>query len=234
MAVDFGSPDQLASGPGTFDIVGVKLGMPVDEALKVLKAYNPKIQIGPQSGAFEILPDLEITAGYVADEVLKSNGTYDRYPTAPERFLLLTTTAPSKAYVWAIARYITYDAANNQPLASNFVESLKKKYGPPSLDKSSIYGSDLSWSLGQDGKPYAMRKKGICLWAENTSQFEQMATQMFNDVSNDISRGVPHGQAPDQYTAKNTASPACGDAAELRVLFVADRQGRLSSVTMGA
>ena len=100
-AVDFGSPDELASQQGTFEILGIKLGMPVDDALKALKAYDPKIRIGPQSGAFKILPDLKITLAYVADEKLNSNGNYDRYNTAPERFLLLTTTAPSKAYVGA-------------------------------------------------------------------------------------------------------------------------------------
>jgi hypothetical protein len=230
---DFGSPDELASQNGTFELLGIKLGMPVDDALNALKAYDSKLQIGPQSGAFNLLPDLKITPAYVADEIL-TRGTYDRDHTSPERFLLLTTTAPSKSYVWGIWRVLDYRGdAGKRPLASAFMESVKGKYGAPTSEES--YGSlrTYYWYVDKNGKPYHPPKKQSCPW-EVTESFDNYATRGFSFLSNWISRGVPDNLSPSKQTMDYVASPACGYAAKLKIRTSVDSEGRISGVEMFA
>lgn len=230
----FGDPDKLAAQKGTFEILGIKLGMPVDDALQALKAYDPKLQIAPQSGAFDVLPDLKITPAYVADEKLGAGGRYDRFDTAPERFLLLTTTAPSKPYVWGIWRVIHYPDSNKRPLAAAFIESVKKKYGTPTLTDAQKSGEgNYYWQLDGNGKPYPMKKNAECGWAV-PSGFDYVAPQAFSIGSDWIARGVPSNRPPSVQTIKEAASPACGYAAGLRIQMGVDQQGRLSYVEMVA
>jgi len=231
---DFGSPDELAGQQGTFEILGIKLGMPVDDALKALKAYNPKLQIGPQSGAFQLLPDLKITPAYVADEKLGVDGRYNRFETAPEHFLLLTTTAPSKAYVWCIWRIISYNDAGKRPLMSAFLESIKKKYGAPTLTDANNNGEGYYyWYRNKDGKPQSMPKNAGCSWAMNGA-FDSFAPQAFQIETGWITRGVPTNRSPTMQTIQEAASPGCDYAAGLRIQTVADQQGRVSSIEMVA
>lgn len=240
-AVMFAAPSVLAAGiapvaqlvnpPSKADILGIHTGTPTDQALKLLKAYDPKIQIAPFTGSFELKPDMKITALYDASEKLLSNGRLD--PSAHERFLLLSTPAPSKAYVFGIARWVDYQSdLSKAPLAASFVESIKKKYGTPTYeDKSASYDS-MSWFADADGKPHPMAKNSLCgldMDISGDNRFEDP-----NTYSSMISIGYQTWRStgdPNGY-ARALASPACGYATRLLAFVAMDDQGRVQRVQM--
>ena len=231
----FGSPDQIAGEKGTFDIIGVKLGEPADDAIKALKAYDPKLQIAPQSGAFNLLPNMTITPAYVADEKL-SDGRYRPDNTGNEVFMIAVTTAPGKAYVWAILRQVTYPDSTKSSLAANFVSGLEKKYGTATLkdigNGRSPYG-DLTWYIDKDGNPYPMQKHASCI-SDRKLSVAQDANQAFDHLSSLIARGRVVGHGTPSDVAREEASPACGYAARLSVSYTQDSEGRLKDFTMQA
>lgn len=231
----FGSPDQIAGEKGTFDMIGIKLGEPADNAIKALKAYNPKLQIAPQSGTFSLLPKMTITPAYVADEKLGS-GRYNPNDTGNEVFLIAVTTAPGKAYVWDILRQVVYTDSTKSSLAANFVSGLEKKYGAATLkdvgNGRSPYGN-LAWYIDQDGNPYPMRKRAACI-SDRRLSIGYDAAEAFNHLSDLIARGRFAGHGSPSAVAREEASPACGYAARLSVSYTQDSEGRLKGFSMEA
>ena len=57
---EFGTPEataKIAAKAGFLDVVGIKLGVPLKDALAAVKAYNPNIKMEPQHKLeFEALP----------------------------------------------------------------------------------------------------------------------------------------------------------------------------------
>ena len=120
------------------DVVGIRPGMPAQEAYNVLKSRNAKIQIGlgqtnvPALGEKPIVVEM---AALVTDA------------NAPEIITLWLTTPPSKQVVFAVGRQLEYD--QNKPLLqSTVLENLRKKYGPESAN--GMVGP--YWAFDEQGK----------------------------------------------------------------------------------
>jgi len=120
------------------DVVGIRPGMPAQEAYNLLKARNAKIQIGLGQTSVPALGEKPIVvemAALVADA------------TAPEIITLWLTTPPSKQVVFAVGRQLEYD--QNRPLLqSTVLENLRKKYGAESVN--TMVGP--YWAFDEQGK----------------------------------------------------------------------------------
>jgi len=233
---NFGNPaytDELAGRKGAVDIVGIQLGMPIGEAIKALKAYDPKIQIAPATGVFALKPDMKVTPLYKASESLTSDGDFDRSSNA-ERFLILTTTAPSKPYVWAIVRWINYPDRATSPLMANFTKDVIEKYGAPSNGADTNLTFSHRWYIGSNGEHYVPPKLLGC-----PSDIGILSNDKYTNkrtYSEMIQEGRLAYLAPGNHEAVTRVdnTPACNFDARITINAGSDEQGRLETVTMEA
>ena len=117
---------RIAASAGTLDVVGIKLGMPINDALAVLRAHNTDFQMQPPlSMRMELLPDVEFVLAAIADQTdPSSNG-------ASEHIEVAFTPWPSDTTVWGIKRLVSY-ARDSRPAVTNVIAALREKYGPES------------------------------------------------------------------------------------------------------
>lgn len=234
--VPYGDPayaTELAGGKGTVEIVGIRIGMPIDEAIKALKAYDPKIQIASATGAFALKPDMKVTPLYKASERLAPDGDFDRSSHA-ERFLILTTTAPSKPYVWAVVRWIDFPDRTASPLMKNFLKDVAEKYGAPATGGDTPQSFSHQWYVGKNGEHYLPPKLLGC-----PSDLPILSNAKYNNgrtYSEMIQQGRLGYLAPGNPKAVTSVdnTPACNYDVRLRVDAGSDEQGRLETVTMEA
>lgn len=131
-SADFGTPEataKIAAKAGFLDVVGVKLGLPVKEALAAVKAHNGNLRMEPQVKLeFEALP------GVVMTPVLASTKNVSQ-PSDPgaEYFGLLLTYAPNEAFVYGVWRDFWFTKQESRPPVDTIVTGLRKKYGPESV-----------------------------------------------------------------------------------------------------
>jgi hypothetical protein len=146
-----------------YDILGIKVGMTIQEALASLKAYNANFRLKPQTIKYDVIPN-PLTYGLwatspniytgdnpVYDKVYK-NASTDRLPPDSEQFYFLLAMPPSRPTVSKITRVIRW-SLNTAPLQDILVGDLMKKYGSPirdtGADKLTTNGSrDLVWIAG--------------------------------------------------------------------------------------
>jgi len=146
-----------------YDILGIKVGMTIQEALATLKAHNANFRLKPQTIKYDVIPN-PLTYGLwatspniytgdnpVYDKVYK-NASTDRLPPDSEQFYFLLAMPPSRPTISKITRFIRW-SLNTAPLQDTLVGDLTKKYGSPSrdtgADKLTSYGSrDLVWIDG--------------------------------------------------------------------------------------
>lgn len=136
---DFATPQRsakLAASAGFIDILGIKLGMPAETALSILKSDNPTAKItfnrtnDYESAWIENLPRTDPSRQFVSEIDLEPA----RMPG--DRINLGLTIPPSKQVVQAVARTSVLAA----PVAmANIVAGLRKKYGPETA------GPDFKW-----------------------------------------------------------------------------------------
>ena len=92
-----GTPEEtakLAAAAGKYDIAGMKLGMPLKEAMQTLKAHNPKLQMKKDTIKYDVL----------GGELL-----YGLTFTSPEeRFIFQLTMPPNPIVVSKLARTLTF------------------------------------------------------------------------------------------------------------------------------
>ncbi len=101
------------------DLVGIRPGMPAQEAYTILKARNPNIRISMGQAPIP---------GFGDKPVVTEMRAQVTDPSAPETITLWLTIPPTKQVVFAVGRLLEYDP--NQPLLrSKIIESLREKYG---------------------------------------------------------------------------------------------------------
>jgi hypothetical protein len=139
-----GTPEEtakLAAAAGKYDIAGMKLGMPLKEAMQTLKAHNPKLQMKKDTIKYDVL----------GGELL-----YGLTFTSPEeRFIFQLTMPPNPIVVSKLARTLTF-TKETAPTQQALVEGLIKKYGQPSYDNGPNQFNDtnlriINWLDDADG-----------------------------------------------------------------------------------
>lgn len=150
-ALLFAAPSQ-AAGAGTVDIVGLKVGMTIDEATRAIKAYNPDLQIQP--------PVRKVLQYRVGNETRKTE------PFVSYLFAVSGKKQKDEIYVYfsyppAEPRVVAIRRLHNNfdpPITrGNYLKALVEKYGQPDaaekekhVDESRRTDS-YQWHLG-DGK----------------------------------------------------------------------------------
>jgi hypothetical protein len=137
---DFGTTQRsarLAASAGFIDILGIKLGMPAETALSILKTNNPTARITFQrtsdyeSAWIQDLPRTDPSHQFVNEIDLEPA----RMPG--DRIRIGLSIPPSKQVVHSIER----TSALPTPVAIvNIVDGLRKKYGPETA------GPDFKWA----------------------------------------------------------------------------------------
>jgi len=170
-----------------YDIVGIRVGMPVQEALAALKAHSPNFRLKPESIRYDVVPD-PLTYGIwatspniyngdnpVYDKVYKGAST-ERLPTDSEQFYFLLAMPPSRPTVSKVTRFIRW-SLNTAPNQDTLASDLIKKYGPPSSDtgaeKFNSNGSrDMVWVDDSRGNRTSGQDAATCLSGDRiTFQF---------------------------------------------------------------
>jgi hypothetical protein len=126
-------PETMGSLP---DILGIRPGMPAQQAYELLKAHGPKDKI--VVGEFPI-------RGVSEKPVPTAMAVTFQGANPPEFVVLLLTPPPGKQVVWSMSR--TFEIDKNKPLlASNVVAGLRQKYGPE-VDERTHY-----WAFDEKGR----------------------------------------------------------------------------------
>lgn len=130
LSSDFATPERsanLTASAGFLEVLGIKLGMPAETALSILKSNNPTARItfqrtnDYQTAWIENLPRTDPSRQFVSEIDLEPA----RMPG--DRINIGLTIPPSKQVVQGIARTTVLSA----PVAvANIVAGLRKKYGP--------------------------------------------------------------------------------------------------------
>lgn len=134
-------------GKAGLDVLGVRLGMPVSEALEVLKAHNPRLKWKASSTQFAELPGVTITTTHSGQDI--PSPAHAGNPYAHEMVVLEAAPGPSAPVVTGIWREIHY-APGQEADRATVSRSLGDKYGPPTL----AGGYNSRWHWDADGKPF--------------------------------------------------------------------------------
>jgi len=138
-----GSPLEAAAAapdPAGFDILGMKLGMTVEEIEGVIKAYNPDLNIYMD----QIPTDQGLGDGKFVQRV------HTLLPYLEQIFVDFTVTQPRKAFY--IRRDTTFHP-DQQPLMDEMVQQLRGKYGLES--RNTTLGANfvkLDWGFDKAGE----------------------------------------------------------------------------------
>jgi len=138
----------LAAGQATaqkYDILGIKLGMPLQAALAALKTHSPNFRLTPQSLKYDVVPN-PVTYGIWAttpnvytgtdptiDKVYKGVTSTDRLPPDSEQFYFALAMAPNPPMLTKVTRLVRW-SANTAPVQDTLVADLLQKFGTPSSD----------------------------------------------------------------------------------------------------
>lgn len=131
----------LAALASAQDVAGIKLGMPIKEAMQALGAHNPNLKVVPDSLQYPGLPHV-LTYGINA-------------VGGGEGFYFLVTMPPNKEVVSKVT-WVVHFGPDKIPRQDVVVASLAQKYGPISWDTlpaSLTLGSrELFWVDDAEGK----------------------------------------------------------------------------------
>jgi hypothetical protein len=120
------------------DLVGIRPGMPAQEAYTILKARSPNIRISIGQAPIPGFGDKPVVTEMSAQVI---------DPSAPETITVWLTIPPTKQVVFAVGRLLEYDP--NQPLLrSKVVDGLRQKFGPETLDS----GAQVYWAFDEQGR----------------------------------------------------------------------------------
>lgn len=143
---------QPTASAGSIDIVGIRLGMPLTEALAIAKTHNPamKWHITPPL-QFTLMPGQRFTVAVQGvEEARIGNLAYER-----ERITLEAAPGPAPQVVTGILRHLSFEAA--QTARDSVLRPLQQKYGSAFDPRSSVEGNRL-WLFESDGKPFSHRE----------------------------------------------------------------------------
>jgi hypothetical protein len=132
----------------SLDIIGIKLGEPMSDALQALKADNPKMKIRPITFQHAEFKD-PITVEVDGQDVPATENDQVTHPT--ETVQLMFTPPPSQPGVWAITRYFEFATAQ-RPSTQTALDALRKKYGPETIPYSQAGSQTITWVFDPQGK----------------------------------------------------------------------------------
>jgi hypothetical protein len=140
---------QAQTPTAAVDVVGIKIGMPLKDAIEAIKADNPKLGLQNQTLQVEGF-DQPFVISEIADQPGESGKD-------KESITLLVTTPPGDQTIWGIRR--TYSYSNQTaPSLDNTLAGLRKKYGPESVflnpDERDMT-KNMVWVYDASGKPVA-------------------------------------------------------------------------------
>jgi type II secretory pathway pseudopilin PulG len=144
---DFGTPEgtaKIAAKAGFLEVVGIKLGMPVKDAVEALKSHNGGFKSGPIT-----LREYEALPGVVMTPVLYAPNPAGPNATSGDDFNLLITYPPNEAFVWGIVRNMGFGTNATRPTLENTLAGLRQKYGPESTRQ---VNSRLIWIYDANGQ----------------------------------------------------------------------------------
>jgi hypothetical protein len=150
---------KIAASVGFVDIVGVKLGMTPEQAVAAVKGYNPNLKIE------NLTARLEHPSGPLGNfvRVLYTINAYTanrRQDLGPVEWIAMQFTLPPGPVLLAkVQRYTGF--VNSQPvMASNLLQSLRKKYGQDNYSG----GAGIGWVYDSNGKllTRVSNAQGIC------------------------------------------------------------------------
>ena len=145
---EFGTPEgtaKIAAKAGFLDLVGIKLGMPVKEAVDALKAHNAGFKPTPNTlYEYEALPGVLMTPELVAPNPAGPTASAGDY------FNLFLTYAPNEVFLWGIVRNLGFGREDSRPTVDNTLAGLRRKYGPESTRQPG--GERLIWIYDAQGQ----------------------------------------------------------------------------------
>lgn len=145
---DFGTPEgtaKIAASAGFLDLVGIKLGMPANDAQAALQAHNAAVKITPLT-----LYEYEALPGVVLTPVLYAPNPGGGNAISGDEFNLLVTYAPNDPVVWGIVRSMGFGTEATRPPVDATLAGLKQKYGQESTRQPG--GERLIWIYDAQGK----------------------------------------------------------------------------------
>lgn len=146
------APHAEAGGPA-FDVVGIKLGMTVADAMRALKADNPRMTLTPNTHELEGFSSPLMLSVVASEPVTPGpNATAARGGEALE---ILFTLPPGTEVVWGVQRKYHF-ATSERPSMEATVGALLKKYGPASIPPSADARDrtkNIMWVYDAQGKP---------------------------------------------------------------------------------
>jgi hypothetical protein len=139
------------------DVLGVRPGMPIDEAIGILKRHNPKLDVYARPGPSALLPGVEFTDGVNLRNFNQS-----------ENIDLMAAMEPNARIIWGLRRAVIF-ADEGRPTVTNIIAALRQKYGketgslqhPASVQAAGVELLDAYWvfdDAGQRVPPVAARQ----------------------------------------------------------------------------
>lgn len=133
------------------DVLGVRPGMSLDEAIGIIKRHDPKLDVYPRSGSSALMPG-----------VVFSDGVNMRNFNQSENIDLMAAMEPNPKIVWGIRRGVSFPA-EGRPTVTNTIAALRQKYGkedgslqqPASVQAAGVELLDAYWVFDGAGKRVA-------------------------------------------------------------------------------
>lgn len=152
---------KVAGSLGFVDIVGIKLGMTPEQAVEAVKAHNPSLKIE------NLTARLEHPSGPLGNFVrvpytINAYSANSRTDLGPVEWIAMQFTLPPGPPLLAkVVRYTGF-VVGQPVMASNLVESLRKKYGQ---DNYAFGGDTLGWVYDSNGKlmTRVSSPEGVCV-----------------------------------------------------------------------
>jgi hypothetical protein len=133
----------------SLDVIGIKLGASMSDALQALKADNPNLKVTPTSFKYVGFND-PLTLEVDGKDIPASMN--DQVTHATESVQLMFTTPPGQPEAWLIYRDYQFPTSQ-KPSSQTVMDALRKKYGPETIPPGSPVGEQtLIWVFDPQGK----------------------------------------------------------------------------------
>ncbi|MDP1767509.1 MAG: hypothetical protein Q8L74_01760 [Nitrospirota bacterium] len=183
-SAEFGTPEataKIAAKAEFLDVVGVKVGMPLKDAVEAVKAHNAKLKLEPQfKFEFEALPGVVMTPVMASTKNVSTASD-----PGIEYFGLHLTYAPNEVFVYGVWRDFWFDKPGSQPPVDTILAGMRKKYGPESVrDESTL----LLWVFDAQ-KQQVMGAKAKEIWQKCGNQWMAGADYPRGNISQQVTKG---------------------------------------------
>jgi hypothetical protein len=126
----------IAAAAGFVDVLGVKLGTPLKDALGILKAHNPQFKTNAfVTSSFQLLPTTPLVTTVIARTRLYDDIGHPLMKPGDmgETVVLRLTQPPNAPFVFHIVRQVAW-MGRKGPLVDAVLAGLREKYGARPID----------------------------------------------------------------------------------------------------